>query len=337
MRSGQDVALVGPRRTGKSSLVRRAADEVRAEGILVAECDLFFTPSKERLAQHLARAIYGSLATVEDRLERRLGFLRAPARRSRAWRSIRRPAASASRSGWARARRMSTRRSRSCSHCPGASPRSGIVRSSLVLDEFQEVLALDADLPRLFRSVFQTQPGGGARVPGQPAFADATAVRRERRTALPQRPHGRARAAARGLARAMGPRAVRANRTRDRGRGARAAARRSTRGHPYQTQELLSFTWARTPEGAVAGLERGRDGAPRRGRRREPVRHRAVGRPHTGGAPRPARARARAGPRVRTRVPEPAWAARRRAPPSARSWRSSRTISFDASPDAAGG
>src|SRR5262245_58880668 len=64
MLNGLNVALIAPRRYGKTSLVRRAAHELQGEGVLVAEVDLMKTPTKERLASHLARAIHDDLASV---------------------------------------------------------------------------------------------------------------------------------------------------------------------------------------------------------------------------------------------------------------------------------
>src|SRR5204862_2545626 len=42
--SGQNVVVIAPRRTGKSSLMRACVGELRAAGVLVAECDLFAAP-----------------------------------------------------------------------------------------------------------------------------------------------------------------------------------------------------------------------------------------------------------------------------------------------------
>ena len=62
LRNGQNVALIAPRRYGKSSLVRRATQRLAAAGVLVAEVDLMKTPTKEKLASALARSIYRDLA-----------------------------------------------------------------------------------------------------------------------------------------------------------------------------------------------------------------------------------------------------------------------------------
>ncbi len=251
MRSGQDVALVGPRRTGKSSLVRRAADEVRAEGVLVAECDLFFTPSKERLAQHLARAIYGSLATVEDRLERRLGFLRRLRVAPRVEVDPTTGGVGISFGVGASSQDVDATIEELLA-LPGRIAEERDRQVVLVLDEFQEVLALDADLPRLFRSVFQTQPAvahvflGSRRSLMRRLFVESAEplFRSARMVELGPLP-----------ADWLAPWARERFERTGRGIEDEALARLldTTRGHPYQTQELLSFTWARTPEGAVAG------------------------------------------------------------------------------------
>src|SRR5215471_9423826 len=63
MRNGRNVALIAPRRYGKSSLVRRASQHLVRRGVLVAEVDLMKTPTKERFASHLARSIHDGLAS----------------------------------------------------------------------------------------------------------------------------------------------------------------------------------------------------------------------------------------------------------------------------------
>src|SRR5450756_849688 len=46
MRSGQNVALVSPRRYGKTSLVLTVAQQLRTQGVLVAYLDLLTTPKQ---------------------------------------------------------------------------------------------------------------------------------------------------------------------------------------------------------------------------------------------------------------------------------------------------
>jgi AAA+ ATPase superfamily predicted ATPase len=72
IRNGQNVAIIAPRRFGKSSLVRRATQELLAEGVLVVEVDLMSTPSKEKLAAKLAKSIHDDVATVLFKAKERL-------------------------------------------------------------------------------------------------------------------------------------------------------------------------------------------------------------------------------------------------------------------------
>jgi uncharacterized protein len=60
--NGQNVAVIAPRRFGKSSLVRAALSDLIAEGVLVVEVDLMSAPTKERLAGKLAKSINDDIA-----------------------------------------------------------------------------------------------------------------------------------------------------------------------------------------------------------------------------------------------------------------------------------
>src|SRR5436305_3233885 len=55
--NGQDVVIFAPRRYGKTSLVHRVAQRLTTRRALVAEVNLWFTPTKEKLAGRLAREI----------------------------------------------------------------------------------------------------------------------------------------------------------------------------------------------------------------------------------------------------------------------------------------
>ena len=130
MRNGQDVVVLAPRRYGKSSLVLRAAQEVLADDVLVAYCDLMRTPTKVRFAAALAKTIVDDLLSpVQGLLERAGAVVRGlrvrptvevdPQRRRRAV---------LVRGGPGQAR-TSTRRSSDCSSCPPRSPRSASAAS----------------------------------------------------------------------------------------------------------------------------------------------------------------------------------------------------------------
>jgi AAA+ ATPase superfamily predicted ATPase len=70
--NGQNVALIAPRRYGKSSLVRAALSDLIGEGILAVEVDLMSTPTKEKLAGKLAKSIHDDIATVVFKTRERL-------------------------------------------------------------------------------------------------------------------------------------------------------------------------------------------------------------------------------------------------------------------------
>src|SRR5438552_10340340 len=55
--NGQDVVIFAPRRYGKTSLVHRVAQRLTRRRALVAEVNLWFTPTKEKLAGRLAKQI----------------------------------------------------------------------------------------------------------------------------------------------------------------------------------------------------------------------------------------------------------------------------------------
>ncbi len=63
IRNGQDVVIFAPRRYGKSSLVLRAVGDLRRQGVLTAQVDLMTAPTKEKLAEKLAKAIHEGIAT----------------------------------------------------------------------------------------------------------------------------------------------------------------------------------------------------------------------------------------------------------------------------------
>ena len=70
--NGQDVVIFAPRRFGKTSLVRRAGQELGRRKALVAEINLMFTPTKEkltgRLAQQIAEHLLGPVGRAKESL-----------------------------------------------------------------------------------------------------------------------------------------------------------------------------------------------------------------------------------------------------------------------------
>ena len=158
MRNGQNVALIAPRRYGKSSLVRRASQTLVADGVLVAQVDLMKTPTKERLAAHLARAIHDDIASATAKAKE--GVLRI-------FNSLRvRPVMSYD--------PLEGTMSFSFSPTHVAEDIDDTLERLLELpaqlaaeqdrivvlsfDEFQQVTLIDPHLPALMRAVFQEQP-----------------------------------------------------------------------------------------------------------------------------------------------------------------------------------
>ena len=155
--NGQDVVIFAPRRFGKSSLAWRTAQELVKRRVLVAQVDLMTTPTKEKLAEKLAKQIHENIASVLFRAKERLqvfrglriaptvtidpedgsvGFSFEAGRRpedvdATLERLLQLPA------------QLSSERER---------------KVVLILDEFQEVVEIDPDLPKLMRAVFQEQP-----------------------------------------------------------------------------------------------------------------------------------------------------------------------------------
>lgn len=156
LRGGQDVLIVSPRRLGKTSLVERAIEELRREGMLVAYLDLLGSPTKEELADDLAQALYeGLVSPLERALDRVRGFF--------SHLSIA-PRLTVGEDGRPVFEFLGYERSdvdnllEGLLEMPGRIAREGERPVAIVLDEFQEVLALDARLPGQMRAAFQRQP-----------------------------------------------------------------------------------------------------------------------------------------------------------------------------------
>jgi hypothetical protein len=157
MRNGQNVAIIAPRRYGKSSLVRRASQQLLGEGLLVAEVDLMKTPTKEKLASKLARSIHDDLATVVYKAKEALRVfadLRVtpivtidPQHGSTSF------SFTASRGDEdidATLERLL--------ELPAQLAAEQGKRVALYFDEFQEITSIDPNLPSLMRAIFQEQP-----------------------------------------------------------------------------------------------------------------------------------------------------------------------------------
>ena len=258
IRNGQDVVVFAPRRWGKSSLVWSATQVLAREGVLVAQVDLMTTPTKERLAAALARSIFETIASpLEWIRERAL----APFRGLQIQPTVTVDAEDGSLSfsfATERGEEDIDATLERLLQLPAELGGAGRRRTALVMDEFQEIVTVDSNLPKLLRSAFQQQPEvahvylGSKRHIMEQIFSDANEP--FWRSAKPIE---------------LGPieagpfaRFI-AERFRDTGRdvdeGAIGELLAVTGGHPYATQELAYFLWERVPAGGVASTDRLQD------------------------------------------------------------------------------
>jgi hypothetical protein len=156
LRNGQNVALIAPRRYGKSSLVQAALSRLLAEGVLVVEVDLMTTPTKERFAAKLAKSIHDDVTSVllkaKDAL-RTFTTLRIV------------PSMTVDLDGSVRFSFSASRGSEDIDatierllELPAELAAEQKRELVVFFDEFQEVMAIDPHLPALMRAIFQTQP-----------------------------------------------------------------------------------------------------------------------------------------------------------------------------------
>jgi hypothetical protein len=254
VRNGQDVVLFAPRRYGKSSLIWRVAQQLVGDGVLVAQVDLMRTPTKEKLAEKLAKAIHDEIASplfrARERLRMFAGLRIAPTA------TIDPEDGSLSFSFDARAGREDLDETlEGLLALPGRLASERGRRVALVLDEFQEVVEIDSGLLKLMRSVFQEQPEvahvylGSARHMIERIFNDEhepfwRSAKQRELGAIPRAPFERY--AIEAFARTE----------KELDAPVCAAVLDVTHGHPYATQELLYFLWEETPPGEAATSER---------------------------------------------------------------------------------
>lgn len=152
------MVVFAPRRYGKSSLVRRAADELKKDGeVLVAQVDLMKAPTKERLAGQLAQSIYDDISSTLDKVRERAtavfkGLRIAPMMTLDAEGSLgfRFASGHAPEDVDATLEHLLT--------LPAQLAAERDRRVALVFDEFQEIVKIDPTLLALMRAVFQEQP-----------------------------------------------------------------------------------------------------------------------------------------------------------------------------------
>jgi hypothetical protein len=241
VRGGQDVVIISPRRMGKTSLVERAIDDLRAEGALVAYLDLLGSPTKEELADDLAQAFHDDLLSPLGRtLDRVREFFSGLTIA---------PRLTIGDDGKPLFEFLGYQRAEDADNLLGGllalpgelSEERHVV---VVLDEFQEIVGIDQRLPGQIRAVFQRQPQvahvylGSKRHLMEPMFMDRAAplYRAAKPLVLgPIAPHQfigflRDRFAAGGVQAAD---------------EALEYVLSLTDGKPYETQELCSFAWTR--------------------------------------------------------------------------------------------
>jgi uncharacterized protein len=249
LRNGQNVAVIAPRRYGKSSLVKAALSDLIAEGTLVVEVDLMTTPTKERLAAKLAKSIHDDVASVVFKAKERL----------RVFSSLRiAPSMTIDTHGAVTFAFAASRTDADIDdtierllELPAeiaADQRRVIVVS---FDEFQEITEIDRHLPALMRSVFQKQSNVAH------VYAGSKRAMMRRLFNDENEPFYRS-----AKTMEIGPIPVplfrefvteQFDRT-DRGISDDAADRllAITGGHPYATQELAYALWEEVPEGFSA-------------------------------------------------------------------------------------
>ncbi|TML13629.1 MAG: ATP-binding protein [Actinobacteria bacterium] len=249
--NGQDVVVLAPRRFGKTSLVWRVIQEVVKKKVLVAQVNLMTTPTKERLAEKLADSIYENVASALFRARERLRIFADL--RIRPIVTIDPETGTPSFSFDAGYPKQDVDATiERLLELPGELAAERKRKVALVFDEFQEVVAIDPDLPKLMRSVFQEQPEvahvylGSKRHMMERIFNDEnepfwrSARQMELGVIDPPRFEGYLVTSFERTGKKIAPETV-------------AAVLETTGGHPYATQELCYFLWEETPKGRRAG------------------------------------------------------------------------------------
>jgi hypothetical protein len=263
--NGQDVVIFAPRRYGKSSLVWKAMQELVGEGVLIAYVNLLLTPTKERLAEKLAAAIYENISSAAERAREKA---LAPFRGLRIEPTITIDPGDGSFGFSFAAGRQQADVDATLERLLALPAELGAARErrvAVIFDEFQEVVMIDPGLPRLMRTIFEQQPEVGH------TYLGSRRHMMERIFNDENEPFWRS-------AKQMELAAIEPAEFRDFIRASFAATNkgidaeivdavlRITHGHPYGTQELCYFLWEATPFDATAGgadLERALDGVMR--------------------------------------------------------------------------
>jgi uncharacterized protein len=158
MRNGQDLVIFAPRRLGKSSLVLKAAATSRRRKALVAYLNVMTAPNKTRLAERLATAIYADVAAPKAKFKKKALEMFQSLRISPTITVDPIDGRLSFSFGIGQADADLDRTIEMLLELPAKIAAERGQRVILVLDEFQEVVDIDPNFPKLLRSVFQEQP-----------------------------------------------------------------------------------------------------------------------------------------------------------------------------------
>jgi uncharacterized protein len=153
---GQNVVIISPRRFGKTSLGLRAREQLHKQKVLVAYADLFRATTKQRLIDELGTALYRGLSGPLER---------ARARATEIFHSLPlQPKLTVGQDGAPAVEfaplALATDQDRAIEQLLLFPERLALERNRravVMLDEFQEIVALDPSLPAILRSIIQTQ------------------------------------------------------------------------------------------------------------------------------------------------------------------------------------
>ena len=243
VRGGQDIVIFSPRRFGKTSLVTRAIEQLREEGMLVAYLDLLGAPSKAELADDLGQALYEGLQSpLEQALDRIRDFFSSLTISPRI--TVGDDAKPQLEFIGYEPERDVDKLIECLLELPARVARDGH-QVVVVFDEFQEIAAIDEHLPGQIRAAFQQQAEiahvylGSKRHLMEPMFMERGSALYRSAKPMPLGPIAaqqfigflRERFAAGGV---------------EVSSEALEEILSITGGRPYETQELCSFTWTRT-------------------------------------------------------------------------------------------
>jgi len=154
--SGQNVVIISPRRYGKTSLALRAREQLEQAKILVAYADLFRATTRQRLIDELGTALYRGLAGPVERARASASdFFRAFPLQPKI--SVGQDGSPSIEFSPLALPRDQDRALAELLELPERMGKGRDRRVVVMLDEFQEVIALDATLPAVLRSIIQTQ------------------------------------------------------------------------------------------------------------------------------------------------------------------------------------